>query len=93
MKEDTKTRFFNQSAKIVKDYKNTERKPLLFLKILKIFYRHLLFKELSPDKINQGVNCYWHVFDDETTKFKLKFIGRENITTKFGLYLQWYLDH
>jgi hypothetical protein len=23
-------------------------------------------------------------FDDETTKFKLKFIGRENITTKFG---------
>ncbi|MNE39008.1 hypothetical protein D3C80_1329320 [compost metagenome] len=24
-------------------------------------------------------------FDDETTKFKLKFIGREDITTKFGL--------
>jgi hypothetical protein len=23
-------------------------------------------------------------FDDETTKFKLKFIGREDITTKFG---------
>jgi hypothetical protein len=23
-------------------------------------------------------------FDDETTKFKLKFVGRENITTKFG---------
>jgi hypothetical protein len=23
-------------------------------------------------------------FDDETTKFKLKFIGRENIKTKFG---------
>jgi hypothetical protein len=31
-------------------------------------------------------------FDDETTKFKLKFIGRENITTKFELYSQWYLD-
>jgi hypothetical protein len=31
-------------------------------------------------------------FDDETTKFKLKFIGRENITTKFELYLQWSLD-
>jgi hypothetical protein len=24
-------------------------------------------------------------FDDETTKFKLKFIGREDITTKFGV--------
>jgi hypothetical protein len=23
-------------------------------------------------------------FDDETTKFKLKFVGREDITTKFG---------
>ena len=23
-------------------------------------------------------------FDEETTKFKLKFIGRENIKTKFG---------
>ncbi len=24
-------------------------------------------------------------FDDETTKFKLKFIGRQDITTKFGV--------
>ncbi len=24
-------------------------------------------------------------FDDETTKFKLKFLGREDITTKFGV--------
>ena len=24
-------------------------------------------------------------FDDETTKFKLKFAGREDITTKFGV--------
>jgi hypothetical protein len=23
--------------------------------------------------------------DDETTKFKLKFVGREDITTKFGV--------
>ncbi|MGK9517788.1 DUF3108 domain-containing protein, partial [Salmonella enterica subsp. enterica] len=23
-------------------------------------------------------------FDNETTKFKLKFVGREDITTKFG---------
>jgi hypothetical protein len=23
-------------------------------------------------------------FDDETTKFKLKFMGRETIATKFG---------
>jgi hypothetical protein len=24
-------------------------------------------------------------YDDETTKFKLKFVGREDITTKFGV--------
>jgi hypothetical protein len=24
-------------------------------------------------------------FDDETTKFRLKFLGRENIRTKFGV--------
>jgi hypothetical protein len=24
-------------------------------------------------------------FDDETTKFRLKFLGRENIRTKFGI--------
>jgi hypothetical protein len=25
------------------------------------------------------------MFIDETTKFKLKFVGREDITTKFGV--------
>jgi hypothetical protein len=29
--------------------------------------------------------------DDETTKFKLKFVGREDITTKFGV-VSWSLS-
>jgi hypothetical protein len=36
------------------------------------------------DKINLGETIGIDMFfDDETTKFKLKFIGREDITTKF----------
>jgi hypothetical protein len=30
--------------------------------------------------------------DDETTKFKLKFVGREDITTKFELCHLWSLS-
>jgi hypothetical protein len=37
------------------------------------------------DKIKPGESVAIDLFfDDETTKFKLKFIGRENIKTKFG---------
>jgi hypothetical protein len=38
------------------------------------------------DKINPGESIVIDMFFlDETTKFKLKFIGRQNITTKFGV--------
>jgi hypothetical protein len=37
------------------------------------------------DKLKTGESIAIDMFfDDETTKFKLKFIGREDITTKFG---------
>ena len=37
------------------------------------------------DKIKPGESVAIDLFfDDETTKFKLKFIGRDNIKTKFG---------
>jgi hypothetical protein len=56
--------------------------------ILSAFY--YLRNYPTIDNINPGESIVIDMFfDDETTKFKLKFIGRENITTKFELYLQW----
>ncbi|MDG2432387.1 DUF3108 domain-containing protein [Flavobacterium sp.] len=82
--------FFNQSANkiVVKDYKNNSEKAFVIPKntqdILSAFY--YLRNYPTIDKINPGESIVIDMFfDDETTKFKLKFIGRENITTKFGV--------
>ena len=82
--------FFNQTAnKInVKDYKNKSEKTFVIPKntqdILSSFY--YLRNYPNIDKINPGETIAIDMFfDDETTKFKLKFIGREDITTKFGI--------
>jgi hypothetical protein len=82
--------FFNQSANkiTVKDYKNNTEKAFVTPKntqdILSAFY--YLRNYPTIDKINPGESIIIDMFfDEETTKFKLKFIGRENITTKFGV--------
>jgi hypothetical protein len=82
--------FFNQSANkiLVKDYKNKKEKTFVIPKntqdILSAFY--YLRNYPNIDKINPGESITIDMFfDDETTKFKLKFIGREDITTKFGV--------
>lgn len=82
--------FFNQSTNkvIVKDYKNKTEKTLMIPKntqdILSTFY--YLRNHPNIDKLKVGdAMAIDMFFDDETTKFKLKFIGRENITTKFGV--------
>jgi hypothetical protein len=82
--------FFNQSANkiTVKDYKNKSEKAFVIPKntqdILSAFY--YLRNYPTIDNINPGESIVIDMFfDDETTKFKLKFIGRENITTKFGV--------
>jgi hypothetical protein len=79
--------FFNQSANkiIVKIIKNKSEKAFVIPKIpqdiLSAFY---YLRNYPIDKINPGESIVIDMFfDDETTKFKLKFIGRENITTKF----------
>jgi hypothetical protein len=88
-KEDTlkPRRFFNQAAnKIVVKIIKKHGKPLLFKKyqdILSAFY--YLRNYPTIDKINPESIVIDMFFDDETTKFKLKFIGRQNITTKFGV--------
>jgi hypothetical protein len=69
--------FFNQSANKIVIPKNTQD-------ILSAFY--YLRNYPTIDKINPGESIVIDMFfDEETTKFKLKFIGRENITTKFGV--------
>ena len=82
--------FFNQGSNrvTVKDYKNKTEKVFVISKntqdILSTFY--YLRNHPSIDKIKAGESIEIDMFfDDETTKFKLKFVGRENITTKFGV--------
>lgn len=82
--------FFNQSSNkvVVKDYKHKTEKALYIPKntqdILSTFY--YLRNHPNIDKLNVGESIAVDMFfDDETTKFKLKFIGREYISTKFGV--------
>lgn len=82
--------FFNQSTNrvLVKDYKHKTEKTLYVPKntqdILSTFYYLRNYPGIDKLRIGESVAIDMF-FDDETTKFKLKFIGRENITTKFGV--------
>lgn len=72
---------------VVKDYINKTEKTFVIPKntqdILSAFY--YLRNLPTIDKIKPGESIAIDMFfDDETTKFKLKFIGREDIRTKFG---------
>jgi hypothetical protein len=81
--------FFNQATDkvVVKDYKNKTEKtfsvPNNVQDIVSTFY--YLRNHPTIDKLKVGESVAIDMFfDDETTKFKLKFIGREDISTKFG---------
>lgn len=82
--------FFNQAANrvVVKDYKRKTEKTFVTPEntqdILSTFY--YLRNYPTIDKIKPGESIEIDMFfDDETTKFKLKFVGRQDITTKFGV--------
>lgn len=82
--------FFNQSENtiLVKDYKNRTEKTFNIPKntqdIISTFY--YLRNYPSIDKIKTGEFIAIDMFlDEDTTKFRLKFLGRENIKTKFGV--------
>jgi hypothetical protein len=82
--------FFNHSENtvLVKDYKNNNEKTFNVPKntqdIISTFY--YLRNYPSIDKIIPGDSIAIDMFlDDEITKFRLKFLGRENIKTKFGV--------
>jgi hypothetical protein len=76
-----------QNKIIVKDYKHKTEKTFAIPKntqdILSAFYYLRNFATIDEIKPGEYVAIDMF-FDEETTKFKLKFIGRENIKTKFG---------
>ena len=81
--------FFNTNLNkvVVKDYKHRTEKVFVIPKntqdILSAFY--YLRNSPNINKIKPGESVAIDMFfDDETTKFKLKFIGRDDIKTKFG---------
>ncbi len=81
--------FFNQTnnSVFVKDYKNNTEKtfkvPENVQDIVSSFY--YLRNHPNIDKLKEGESISIDMFfDDETTKFKLKYIGKEDLSTKFG---------
>ena len=82
--------FINQTTNrvVVKDYKNKSEKTIMVPKntqdILSTFYYLRNHPNIDRLKVGEAITIDMF-FDDETTKFKLKFMGRENITTKFGV--------
>jgi hypothetical protein len=82
--------FFNHSENniLVKDYKHATEKTVAISKntqdILSSFYYLRNYQNI--DKMKPGEFMAIDMFlDDAITKFRLKFIGREDITTKFGV--------
>ncbi|MSP85397.1 MAG: DUF3108 domain-containing protein [Flavobacteriaceae bacterium] len=81
--------FFNQATNhiLLKDYESNTEKTLAIPNntqdIVSAFY--YLRNHPNVDKLKDGEAIAIHMFfDGETTKFNLKFIGREDINTKFG---------
>ncbi|OYQ33959.1 ATP-dependent exonuclease [Flavobacterium cyanobacteriorum] len=81
--------FFNQdnNTVLVKDYKNKSQKTFTVTEnvqdIVSTFY--YLRNHPKVDKMEVGESISVDMFfDDEITKFKLKFIGRETVDTKWG---------
>ena len=81
--------FFNQTANtvLVKDYKRKSEKTISVPENVQDIVSALYYLRNHPsiDKLKVGESIGIDMFfDDETTKFKLKFMGREVISTKFG---------
>nr|WP_297308183.1 DUF3108 domain-containing protein [uncultured Flavobacterium sp.] len=81
--------FFDKkkNSVLVKDYKNNSEKtftvPNNIQDILSAFYYLRNHEKIASLKKNETIEIDMF-FDDETFKFKLKFMGKEEIKTKFG---------
>ena len=82
--------FFNQSTIriLVKDYKHKSENTFLIPEntqdIMSTFYYLRNYPSIDKLKVGESVSVDMF-FDNETTKFKLKFIGTEDLETKFGV--------
>ncbi len=81
--------FFNQNDNrvLVKDYKRKTEKTIVVTDNVQDIVSSFYFLRNHPniDKLKSGEAITIDMFfDDEITKFKLKYVGREDITTKFG---------
>ncbi len=77
----------SQNRVLVKDYKRKTEKTIVVndnvQDIISAFY--YLRNHPNIDKLKSGESITIDMFfDEEITKFKLKYIGRQDITTKFG---------
>lgn len=82
--------FFNPSENkvFVKDYGHKTEKTIIVPKNIQDIMSSFYYLRNYPniDKIKPGESVSIDMFfDDETTKFRLKFLGREDIETKFGV--------
>jgi len=81
--------FFNQdnNTVLVKDYKHKSQKTISVTEnvqdIMSTFYYLRNHPSVNKLKVGESITVDMF-FDEEVTKFKLKFIGREDIKTKFG---------
>jgi hypothetical protein len=81
--------FFNQEKNkvLVKDYKNKTEKTFSVTENVQDMVSTFYFLRNHPniDKLKVGESIVVDMFfDDEVYKFKLKFIGKEDLKTKFG---------
>ena len=82
--------FFNHETNkvTVKDYKhkseNTYTVPDNVQDIMSVFYYLRNYPSIDKLKVGESVNVDMF-FDGESTKFKLKFIGTEDLSTKYGI--------
>jgi hypothetical protein len=82
--------FFNQATNkiLVKDYKNKTENTFQVTEniqdIISAFFYLRNHPEVDKLKVNESIAIDMF-FDDEITKFKLKYLGKEDIKTKFGV--------
>jgi hypothetical protein len=82
--------FFNPASDrvLVKDFDNKTEKTFVIPNntqdIVSAFYYLRNYPTINKLKVGEYVSIDMF-FDEETTKFKLKFIGREDLETKFGV--------
>ncbi|MFH6934319.1 DUF3108 domain-containing protein [Flavobacterium sp. FlaQc-30] len=81
--------FFNlpDNKVLVKDYKRKTEKTIVVTDNVQDIVSSFYYLRNHPniDKLKSGESITIDMFfDDEITKFKLKYVGRQDITTKFG---------